>query len=36
LLLDEADVFLEQRSNHEVERNKLVSSKSGSSSPVRI
>jgi hypothetical protein len=28
LLLDEADVFLEQRSNHEVERNKLVSSKS--------
>lgn len=28
LLLDEADVFLEQRSNHEIERNKLVSSKS--------
>ncbi|RYP40755.1 hypothetical protein DL767_001473 [Monosporascus sp. MG133] len=25
LLLDEADVFLEQRSNHEIERNKLVS-----------
>jgi len=28
LLLDEADVFLEQRSNHEIERNKLVSSRS--------
>ena len=27
LLLDEADVFMEQRSNHEIERNKLVSSK---------
>jgi hypothetical protein len=25
LLLDEADVFLEQRSVHELERNKLVS-----------
>ena len=25
LLLDEADVFLEQRSLHELERNKLVS-----------
>ncbi|PMD19490.1 P-loop containing nucleoside triphosphate hydrolase protein [Hyaloscypha hepaticicola] len=25
LLLDEADVFMEQRSNHEIERNKLVS-----------
>ena len=28
LLLDEADVFLEQRSAHDLERNKLVSSKS--------
>jgi hypothetical protein len=28
LLLDEADVFLEQRSPNELERNKLVSSKS--------
>lgn len=28
LLLDEADVFLEQRSTHDLERNKLVSSKS--------
>ena len=27
LLLDEADVFLEQRSAHDLERNKLVSSK---------
>lgn len=27
LLLDEADVFLEQRSTHDLERNKLVSSK---------
>lgn len=27
LLLDEADVFLEQRSPHDLERNKLVSSK---------
>lgn len=26
LLLDEADVFLEQRSAHDLERNKLVSS----------
>jgi hypothetical protein len=26
LLLDEADVFLEQRSPHDLERNKLVSS----------
>jgi hypothetical protein len=26
LLLDEADVFLEQRSLHDLERNKLVSS----------
>ena len=25
LLLDEADVFLEQRSSHDLERNKLVS-----------
>jgi len=29
LLLDEADVFLEQRSPNDLERNKLVSSKSG-------
>ena len=28
LLLDEADVFLEQRSAHDLERNKLVSSMS--------
>lgn len=28
LLLDEADVFLEKRSTHDLERNKLVSSKS--------
>ena len=28
LLLDEADVFLEQRSAHDLERNKLVSSQS--------
>jgi SpoVK/Ycf46/Vps4 family AAA+-type ATPase len=28
LLLDEADVFLEQRTSHDLERNKLVSSKS--------
>lgn len=28
LLLDEADVFLEQRSAHDLERNKLVSSES--------
>ena len=28
LLLDEADVFLEQRSAHDLERNKLVSSTS--------
>lgn len=28
LLLDEADVFLEQRSPNDLERNKLVSSKS--------
>lgn len=28
LLIDEADVFLEQRSAHDLERNKLVSSKS--------
>lgn len=28
LLLDEADVFLEKRSAHDLERNKLVSSKS--------
>lgn len=27
LLLDEADVFLEQRSAHDLERNKLVSSR---------
>ena len=26
ILLDEADVFLEQRSAHDLERNKLVSS----------
>lgn len=31
LLLDEADVFLEQRSAHDLERNKLVSSQSFSS-----
>lgn len=33
LLLDEADVFLEQRSAHDLERNKLVSSKSSWTSP---
>ncbi len=27
LLLDEADVFLEERSSHEIERKKLVSGK---------
>ena len=33
LLLDEADVFLEKRSAHDLERNKLVSSKSISCAP---
>jgi hypothetical protein len=36
LLLDEADVFLEQRNTHDLERNKLVSSTSSClSDPIR-
>ena len=31
LLLDEADIFLEQRSTHELDRNGIVSSKSAHS-----
>lgn len=34
LLLDEADVFLEQRSAHDLERNKLVSSTSSPLCPL--